>query len=118
MLKELTNMERNYKMKQGAKTLEIFFSLKLKLPHEKAFQRFLQMQANRIMQGYCRYGVPGNAYQYLTRMEKELEVYKRIGNREQLINIANYAFLESYEPEHPEHHHDTSLGSVTRKKVL
>ena len=98
--------------------MEIFFSSKLKLPNEKTFQRFLQMQANRVMQGHCRYGPPDSAKGYMTRMSRELDAYERTGNKEHLINIAVYCHLEDIAPEHPTPHLDTSVGSVTRKRTL
>lgn len=49
------------------------------------------------------------------RMEKELAAYKKSGNLEHLYNLANYAFLESCEPEHPAHHYDDTVESATRR---
>jgi hypothetical protein len=78
------------------------------------FLDFVQRQANRLIVGEWRYGAPNRRQLYMSRLEKELEAYKKDGNVEQLINIANYAFLESIEPEHPQAHFDNLVASRTR----
>jgi hypothetical protein len=97
--------------------MEIFWSKKLHLPNELAFQKFVQEQANRLMQGFCRYGGPDRSQRYLTRMKKELKAYEKTGNAEHLINLANYCHLEDFAPENPKYHFDNTIGSVTRGKV-
>lgn len=81
-----------------------------------AFKLFLQQMTNRRGVGFLRYGLVRNHQGYMSRLEKELATYKRTGNREQLLNIAVYAFLESYAPENEKHHFDNTVVSVTRKK--
>ena len=98
--------------------MEIFWSSKLNLPNKQAFQDFTQKMANRIMQGFCRYGGPGKEQKYLTRLSLELRAYKKSGNAEHLINIANYAHLECYAPEHKRFHFDNTVDSATRKRVF
>jgi len=39
-------------------------------------------------------------------------------NAEHLINIANYAHLECYAPEHKRFHFDNTVDSATRKRVF
>lgn len=78
---------------------------------------FLQQMINRIGFGYFRYGGPDKKQHYMTRMELELKAYKKTGNRESLINLANYAFLESLTPENPKFHFDNTVASVTRGKI-
>lgn len=51
----------------------------------------------------------------MSRLAKELAAYKKTGNMEQLINIANYAILEAMAPENPRFHFDAGVDSVTRK---
>lgn len=72
--------------------------------------------ANRLAVGEFRYGSPNRRQKYMSRLEKELEAYKESGNREQLINIANYAILESIAPEHPQAHFDNTVASATRHR--
>lgn len=88
----------------------------IKLPTRETceFNFFLQLMTNRRAVGHLRYGRAQRSKKYLTRMKKELKVYIKEGNMEQLINIANYAFLESIAPEHPQFHFDPFRKSATR----
>lgn len=97
--------------------MEIFWSEKLKLPNKKHFQVFVQDMANRLMQGFARYGGPDEAQLYLTRLKLELKAYEQTGNREHLRNIANYCHLEDFAPEHPKSHYNSNARSVTRAHV-
>jgi hypothetical protein len=78
---------------------------------------FFQSQLDRRCVGGLRYGQPNRRQRYMTRMVKELKAYKTTGNHEHLINIANYAFLESYQPENKKYHFDATVDSVTRKDM-
>lgn len=84
----------------------------------KHFLEFVQHQANRLAFGYAQYEAktkgPVKQNKYLTRMDRELKAYKRSGNREHLLNLANYAWLETQAPEHKNFHWDNSVDSVTR----
>jgi hypothetical protein len=91
-------------------------SLNVPASEMSAFKKFLQQMTNRRGVGYLRYGLVLHRQGYMSRLESELKAYKRTGNREQLINIAVYAFLESYAPENEKHHFDNTVRSVTRKK--
>ena len=87
-------------------------------PREQiAFSEFLQQIANRRAVGSLRYGRIKESDGYMSRLSKELAAYKRTGNVEQLLNIAVYAFLESYAPENDKHHFDNTAESVTRKRA-
>lgn len=79
-----------------------------------AFQWFLQEVINRSLVGGIRYGPIDKRKQYLSRLKKELKAYIADGNREQLLNIAVYAFLESYAPENKKYHVNEFADSVTR----
>lgn len=50
-------------------------------------------------------------------MSLELKAYKKTGNEEHLLNIANYCHLESFAPENKKFHYDNTVDSVTRKRV-
>jgi len=91
-------------------------SLALPAPEMVAFKRFLQQMTNRRGVGYLRYGPNRHSKGYMTRLKTELDVYKRTGNHEQLLNIAVYAFLESHSPENEKYHFNATVDSVTRKK--
>ena len=79
------------------------------------FRNFIQRMSNRIEQGECRYGEANENARYLSRLKKELIVYEKTGNFEQLLNIANYCFLESIAPQNKKFHFDNTIGSVTRR---
>lgn len=96
----------------------IFTSDKLKLDPEvtEKFIGFIQMMANRHGFGAARYGDhPIATQKYLSRLKMELKAYQREGNMEQLLNVAVYAFLESFAPENKKFHFDPYRESVTRK---
>jgi hypothetical protein len=80
------------------------------------FKLFLQRLTNRRAQGWARYGKINRRQRYMSRLIAEAQAYKKSGNREQLLNIAVYCFLESYAPENLKAHFDNEIGSVTRKK--
>jgi hypothetical protein len=54
----------------------------------------------------------------MARLRRELEAYERTGNHEQLLNIANYAFLESHAPQNGKYHFDPAVDSVVDRKQL
>jgi hypothetical protein len=76
---------------------------------------FMQLMLNRLIVGQLRYGDVNSSQNYLARLRAELSAYTRSGNAEQLINIANYAFLESQAPQNKKFHFDNTAGSATRK---
>jgi hypothetical protein len=79
-------------------------------------EKTLKTIAYHFIQGYIRYGPQHVGLLYLSRLEKELKVYKRTGNYEHLINVAVYVILERIAPEHPKHHYDPYSDSITRKE--
>lgn len=94
--------------------LEIPDSFELKNQKKQIFKMFTQTMLNRLFVGEVRYGPAKKEQKYLTRLTKELKAYKKTGNAEQLINIANYCILEWIAPEHPKHHFNPNVESVTR----
>lgn len=95
---------------------EIWCSDKLKAGWDE-FAEFVQQQANRLAVGLAQYGKIDARKKYMTRMELEVRAYRRTGNREHLLNVANYAWLESRAPENGKFHWDDKVDSVTRGKV-
>lgn len=83
----------------------------------KVVGNFFQKLANRLVVGHFRYGSPKVEQKYLTRLIMEIKAYKKTGNYENLLNIANYCWLESQAPENKKFHHDASVDSATRKKM-
>jgi len=96
--------------------VEIFVSNRVKVPavEMRSFQEFLQRMANRRTVGSVRYGRVNAEQKYFSRLKKEAEAYRRSGNAEHLLNIAVYAFLETFAPENKRFHFDNTVDSVTR----
>lgn len=86
-------------------------------PQHDVFLPFVQAMANRLIQGFTRYGPPDPEKKYMTRMKLELTAYRRTGNMEHLYNIANYCVLEAAAPENKKFHFDGTAESVTRSKL-
>lgn len=82
----------------------------------RSFAKFVQLMANRLIQGAYRYGDPQRRQRYMSRLKLEVETYERTGNAESLTNIANYAWLENEAPENDKYHFDNTVESATRKK--
>lgn len=80
------------------------------------FQFFLQMMTNRAFVGSLRYGPINRNKKYLDHLRKEMRYYTTIGNAEQLLNVAVYAFLEWHAPQHKKFHFDNTEKSVTRNE--
>lgn len=79
---------------------------------------FLQRMINRLIEGQHRYGkhtAKKARRSWILRMRLELEQYESTGDKERLINIANYAWLEQMNPEHPNAHFNRESKSATRK---
>jgi hypothetical protein len=98
--------------------LDIFLSDRIKIdPREiRHFKDFLQKMANRLCVGQCQYGPPRKDKLFFSRLKKESTAYGKKGNMEQLLNIAVYAYLESFAPQNPKFHFDNTVDSVTRKE--
>ena len=96
--------------------LTLWWSDKIK-QDPKTVRDFFQKMANRLLIGHLRYGPPKREQNYMTRMIMEMKVYKRTGNMEHLINIANYCWLESEAPENKKFHFNATVDSVTRGKI-
>lgn len=82
-----------------------------------SFKLFVQRMANRLLVGEIRYGSPKKEQHYMTRLIMETKAYKRTGNMEHLVNIANYCWLESEAPENKKFHYDDKVDSVTRREM-
>lgn len=89
-------------------------------PHWKTvyeFEIFIHKMAARIQVGEFRYGIPNKRKNYMTRIFMEFEAYRKSGNSEHLLNIANYCILETIAPENKKHHSDNTVDSVTRGRI-
>jgi hypothetical protein len=99
--------------------IKLFWSDKVKFPKRTTDKcsTFLQTMCNRLAVGQVRYGDPDKKQNYMTRLIMETKSYRRSGNLENLVNIANYALLESMCPENAQFHYDPAVGSATRGKM-
>lgn len=97
--------------------IQVFWSEKLRLPFKEDFAAFLNYMSKRIAGGAARYGPPDREKKYMTRLALELKAYRKTGNMEHLINVANYAWLESVAPENKRFHFDNMVDSVTRGRM-
>jgi|SRR5215469_7864016 len=85
-----------------------------------SFFHFLQEMVNLRTIGslrYERHGKPTRGKNYLTRLELELDAYRRTGNSQHLRNLAVYAFLEDFAPENARYFFSQHAKSVTRRKL-
>jgi hypothetical protein len=98
------------------RTTKTFWSSVTSLDRMISFALFTQRQADRIQVGEIRYGAPKRRQRYMSRMQVEMDAYKRTGNMEHPLNIANYCWLESEKPENDKFHFDSKVDSVTRKE--
>lgn len=97
--------------------LEVFWTERMKgIPdrQKRHTTEFLSSMTKRLIQGHARYGVPSKEKGYLSRLKKEIAAYSKTGNREHLINAANYCLLEDLEPQNKKYHFDPEARSVTR----
>lgn len=106
-------------MRESNDGLQVWWTKKANIPcaEKVSFERFLNKMSRRIVAGHHQYGLPNKRKRYMTRMELELKEYKRTGNVEHLVNIANYAWLENEAPENKNFHFDNTVDSVTRGKI-
>lgn len=83
-------------------------------------ERFFQRMADRMWIGSFQYGASDPRKLYLRRLIMELDAYNTSGNKEHLINIANYALLEFYYSQRTlvglPTNYDSTVDSVTRGK--
>lgn len=87
---------------------------RVQLVNRAEFEQFVNMMLVRVVQGQPRYGAPDRRKMYYDRAIRELKKYKVTGNMEQLINAANYCWLESVAPQNPNFHFDNTVRSVIR----
>src|ERR1044072_4488539 len=83
-------------------------------PDSQHAEAFFQRMVYRLQTGWVHgYGFD-RRYRYMTRLVKEYIAYVKTGNKEHLINVANYAYLEFHNPEHPNAHYNPGVESVSR----
>lgn len=85
--------------------------------HIQEVRGYLQAMVNRILVGELRYGPPNRRKKYMRRMFLELRAYRNSGNFEHLLNLCNYAYLESVAPENRKLYFDPAAASATRDEL-
>ena len=69
---------------------------------------FIQKMRNRILMSHYKYGWVTDSYPELADavacLEQRLEMYKKTGNKEHLIDVANFAMIEYMCSRHPNAH--------------
>lgn len=69
---------------------------------------FERLRRNRFIMGAFRYGLMGDKskpqYNRIQCIERRLELYRKTGNLELLVDISNMAELEFIEGTHPNRH--------------
>lgn len=69
---------------------------------------FVQKMRNRIVVSHYKYGWMSLTYpeigDAIASLEERLELYKKTGNTEHLVDVANFAMIEYLHPRHPNAH--------------
>ncbi len=77
---------------------------------------FVQKMKNRILVSHYKYGWVEDTYPELADaiacLEQRLEMFKKTGNTEHLVDVANFAMIEFMLPRHPKAHF-AATGSET-----
>lgn len=94
--------------------VEIKWPKNIPFSYKETFKQFLTQMCSRVIVGELRYGKPHVLKDYFSKLQTEGRAYKRTGNIEHLINIANYAYLEANWPSHPNTHLNTTAKSAYR----
>ena len=73
---------------------------------------FIQKMRNRILVSHYKYGWMKDSYPELADavacLKQRLELYKKTGNKEHLIDVANFAMIEYMYPRHPNAHFEAT----------
>lgn len=73
---------------------------------------FIQKMKNRILMSHYKYGWMKDSYPELADavacLKQRLELYKKTGNKEHLVDVANFAMIEYMYPRHPNAHFEAT----------
>lgn len=68
-------------------------------------KEFELLMKNRMIMGMFRYGpVQEKGYKNIPSIQKRLDLYRKTGNAEHLVDIANLAMVEYMQKNHPSFH--------------
>ena len=79
-------------------------------------QEFDKLRQNRMITSFYKYGPISENYgnkliNCMANLEKRLEMYKKEGNIEYLIDVANFAMIEFMFPQHGDAHFNNESTS-------
>ncbi len=81
-------------------------------------QKFMDGMVRSMSVSYHKYGPLADAYPHkvdaIKSLEKRLKMYKETGNADYLIDVANFAMIESMHPGHPNFHYKPTDGGEGR----
>lgn len=106
-MKKVVDYIRDSLLKTAAKLTEMSPA---RLAITEWSERFEQLMRNRLIMGAIRYGrmmVPrpkGITKVHMDIIDKRLEIYKKTGNTEMLVDIANMCLVEFELGDHPRKH--------------
>lgn len=73
---------------------------------------FTQKMKNRIVVSHYKYGWIQDSYpeiaDAIASLEERLELYKKTGNLEHLVDVSNFAMIEYMHPRHPNAHFEAT----------
>lgn len=73
---------------------------------------FIRKMKNRIVVSHYKYGWMEHTYPELAdaiaSLEERLSLYKKTGNKEHLVDVANFAMIEYMFPRHPDAHFEVT----------
>jgi hypothetical protein len=71
-------------------------------------QEFHQLMVNRMIVSHHKYGKVADNYptkqDAIKSLEQRLRLYKKTGNTEWLVDVANFCMIEFMRPKHPKAH--------------
>lgn len=90
-------------------------------------EKFDELRKNRMLTSYFKYGYMKDNYESglvsaVKNLEDRLDKYKKTGNTELLVDVANFAMIEFMFPQHENQHfdsesHGTKLVGMTLKDL-
>lgn len=82
--------------------------------------KFESYMRNRLVMGAFRYGLLSDDRKKFNRMDhciKKIKEYKKTGNQELLVDIANFCMVEFIKSEHPTSHFNSLDDSEHSKEI-
>ena len=98
---------------------DTFISIKANavVPTSEFSNTFVQGMYDRMAMSYFKYGKVADAYpkviDAIASLKKRLENYETDGNTEWLMDVANFAMIESMRPKHSKAHFKGTDGDTT-----